>query len=188
MGKWLLYHAGDTKIPVPDLTRGRKNADLGQGFYTTSDRAFAERWARQEPGKPSFINTYSLDTEGLVLKTFSRDGEWACHILGNRAGREMEADRADVVIGPIANDTLFDVMGITAAGILTRNQVLSLLQVGPIYTQTVIRSALAASRLQWLGVQVLTPEKLLALKASLKEEEEKYLSAFSERMALLGLG
>ena len=40
-----LYHTGNVEIRVPDLLRGRKNADFGQGFYLTPDREFTYRWA-----------------------------------------------------------------------------------------------------------------------------------------------
>ena len=40
-----LYHTSDREIRNPDLPRGRKNADFGQGFYLTPDREFTYRWA-----------------------------------------------------------------------------------------------------------------------------------------------
>ncbi len=38
-----LYHTSTVEIRQPDIRRGRKNADFGQGFYLTPDRAFAVR-------------------------------------------------------------------------------------------------------------------------------------------------
>ena len=43
-----LYHAGRDEIREPDIYRGRKNADFGQGFYLTPDREFAYRWAYED--------------------------------------------------------------------------------------------------------------------------------------------
>ena len=34
-----LYHAGKEKIRKPDLHRGRKNADFGQGFYKAEQQS-----------------------------------------------------------------------------------------------------------------------------------------------------
>ena len=48
-----LYHTSDREIPRPDLARGRKNADFGQGFYLSPDREFAFRWA----GADAVVNT-----------------------------------------------------------------------------------------------------------------------------------
>ena len=39
-----LYHTGREEIREPDIRRGRRNADFGQGFYLTPDREFARRW------------------------------------------------------------------------------------------------------------------------------------------------
>ena len=40
-----LYHTSTLEIRKPDLYRGRKNADFGQGFYLTPDWEFCRRWA-----------------------------------------------------------------------------------------------------------------------------------------------
>ena len=46
-----LYHAGFQVIPSPDVRYGRKNADFGQGFYLTADKAFAQKCAREQKGR-----------------------------------------------------------------------------------------------------------------------------------------
>ncbi len=38
-----LYHTGFEEIRSPDLKRGRKSADFGQGFYLTPNAEFAGR-------------------------------------------------------------------------------------------------------------------------------------------------
>ena len=38
--KLVLYHTGYDVIKLPDLSIGRRNADLGPGFYTSVDRVF----------------------------------------------------------------------------------------------------------------------------------------------------
>ena len=51
-----LYHTGYLQIPEPDIHHGRKNADFGQGFYTTPDREFAYTWAREHKGSDTYVN------------------------------------------------------------------------------------------------------------------------------------
>lgn len=51
-----LFHAGYSEIKKPDVFYGRKNADLGQGFYTTDDRDFACSWAREKTGYEIVVN------------------------------------------------------------------------------------------------------------------------------------
>ena len=46
-----LYHAGPVIIQEPDIYRGRKNADFGQGFYLTSDEEFAGEMGSWNEGR-----------------------------------------------------------------------------------------------------------------------------------------
>ena len=122
-----LYHTSAVEIQKPDLSRGRKNADFGQGFYLTTEDGFARRWAQGGKGKQNFLNHYELDTEGLTLKRFERDEEWFSYLYANRAGAKDSLPEVDVVIGPIANDTIYDTQGIITSGFLSRDQALALL-------------------------------------------------------------
>ena len=93
----------------------------------------------------------------------------------------------DIVLGPVANDTLFNVLGITSAQLLKKEQVLSLLQVGPLYVQTAIRTPAALAHLKWLSASVLDEKTLQMQRETLRREEESYLSDFSKEMTRLGL-
>ena len=139
-----LYHTGKEEIRCPDIRRGRKNADFGQGFYLTPDRDFAYRWA----GADAVLNEYELDESGLLIHRFSRDEEWFDYIFQNRRARDRLS--ADIVIGPIANDTIFETFGIISSGFLKPADALKLLMVGPEYTQIAVKTEKAASRLQWM--------------------------------------
>ena len=52
-----LYHTSNVEIREPDITRGRRNADFGPGFYLTPDVEFTFRWA----GADAVVNEYELD-------------------------------------------------------------------------------------------------------------------------------
>ena len=96
-----LYHTGKTEIREPDIRRGRKNADFGQGFYLTPDLEFTYRWA----GPDAVVNEYEFDETGLLIHRFERDEDWFRYIFYNRRARDELT--ADVVIGSIANDTIW---------------------------------------------------------------------------------
>ena len=123
----LLYHTGPVEIRQPDIRYGRKNADFGQGFYLTPNIEFAEKWAKSGS---ACMNTYELNTEGLRVHRFDRDEEWFRYLSANRAGRPDSMPDADVIIGPIANDTLFDTLGILTSGYLSAEEALPLLMIG----------------------------------------------------------
>ena len=52
-----VYHAGYDEIKVPDIHRGRKNADFGQGFYVSDSYEFVGRWVREKRGADIIINS-----------------------------------------------------------------------------------------------------------------------------------
>ena len=83
----LLFHTGYAEIRKPDLRRGRKNADFGQGFYLTPDRAFSERWGRERKGESVHVNMYRLDLSGLRVYRFAREKAWSDYIFRNRRGQ-----------------------------------------------------------------------------------------------------
>ena len=167
-----LYHTSNVEIREPDIHRGRKNADFGQGFYLTPDLDFAQRWA----GPDMVVNEYELDEDGLQIHRFDRDEAWFDYIFHNR--RVVDGLVADVVIGPIANDTIFDTFGIISSGFLDPADAMKLLMIGPEYTQVAIKTEKAAGRLRWLRA-----EKIAKLDAELrKAEQDEYAAAFARVM------
>ncbi len=169
-----LYHASDRVIKMPDIHRGRKNADFGQGFYLTPDKEFALRWA----GEGAVVNEYIFDSSGLEICSFSREKDWFDYIFQNRRA----ADRldADVIIGPVANDTLYDTFGIITSGFLSPDEALRLLLIGPEYTQYAIKSQKAANQLKWTAAH--TVEDCNRYRDLVKEEEQAYQELFAEEM------
>ena len=172
----LLYHTGRLEIRKPDIHFGRKNADLGQGFYLTPDEAFARRWAKEQKDGQAVMNTYEMDLSGLKVFRFTRDLAWYDYLLANRSGRPDNLEN-DVIIGPIANDTLYDTLGIITSGFLSREEALKLLRIGPEYTQVVVKTEKAVQQLTWLSAQKLEEEETLHFQEVLKREQEAYQEA-----------
>ena len=177
-----LYHTGFLEIKEPDIYHGRKNADFGQGFYLTDDMEFSKRWAKERKGFSTICNTYELDTNGLLIKELKRDEEWFSYIYQNRNHRPDEWKEYDVIMGPIANDTIYDVMGIITSGFLREEEALRLLMIGPEYGQITIKSEKAVSQLQFLSSEVLTTECIANYREMVAKEEEAYQKLFAEEM------
>ena len=170
-GKYMkLYHTGKEEIRCPDIRRGRKNADFGQGFYLTPDKDFSYRWA----GEDAVINEYELDVSGLLIHRFNRDEEWFHYIFQNRRSRDHLS--ADIVIGPIANDTIFETFGMISSGFLKPADALKLLMVGPEYTQVAVKTEKAASQIRWIRSC-----KIAGMEPShRKAEQEAYDISFAQ--------
>ncbi len=164
-----LYHTGSAEIRNPDIRRGRKNADFGQGFYLSPDMDFAYRWA----GRDAIVNEYDLDESGLYIRRFRRDEEWFEYIFNNR--RAKDSLSADVVIGPIANDTIFETFGIISSGFLKTGDALKLLAVGPEYIQAAVKTEKAAGQLRWIRAVRIDQRD----NTSRKEDQEKYQADFA---------
>ena len=163
----ILYHTSDREIRYPDIHFGRKNADFGWGFYLTPDREFTYRWAREN----AVVNEYELDETGLQIHRFSRDVDWFQYIFHNR--RLQDNISTDVIIGPIANDTIFDTLGIVSSGFLKPDVAMKLLMIGPEYTQVALKTEKAAGQLKWIR-----SERIERLSGDLLKSEQE---AFQER-------
>ncbi len=168
----ILYHTSDREIRNPDIHHGRKNADFGCGFYLTPDRDFSCRWA----GDNAVVNEYELDEAGLEIHRFTRSPEWFQYIFNNR--RAKDSLSADVVIGPIANDTIFDTLGIMSSGYLKPENALKLLMIGPEYTQVAIKTEKAAEQLCFIRSDRI--ERMDGEQQ--KSEQDAYQEAFALEM------
>jgi len=129
----ILYHGTNTDFRQIRLNMSRVGKDFGFGFYLTTDKQVATRQAERkllQYGTGSkIVQSYYLDEqklEGLkVLRFDSYTEEWANFILLNRQNKERRSlHEYDVVIGPIANDTVgFQIRRYTE-GIITKAQFL----------------------------------------------------------------
>lgn len=172
-----LFHTGFQVIEKPDITIGRRNADFGQGFYLSENEEFSRRWARQRKGLTTYLNTYKLDTSRLNIKRLTGDEEWFGYICANRANKPDAFADYDVVIGPIANDTIYDTWGIITSGLLKEDQALRLLMTGPVYEQTAIKTEKAASLLQFTGAVKVNREEIAIYRETVRKEEQLFQDA-----------
>ncbi|MBR1559568.1 MAG: DUF3990 domain-containing protein [Clostridia bacterium] len=170
-----LYHTGAVAIPAPDIRHGRANADFGQGFYMTPDADFTYRWA----WKDAVVNEYDLALDGLRVRRFDRSAEWFDYIFANRRGRD--GLDVDVVVGPIANDTIFDTFGVLSSGFVAPADALELLMIGPEYVQVAVKTDRAAANLRWLGAKTVADVE--ARRALLRDEKADYSRRFAEHLA-----
>ncbi len=176
-----LYHVGYQTIEKPDIYFGRKNADFGQGFYMTIDKDFAFRWAKERNNQDIIVNMYDLNIEGLEMHTFIRDNSWYDYIYGNRNG-QTDYMTQDVICGPIANDIIYDTLGITTSGFLSKEMAMRLFMIGPEYKQVVIKTIKAAEHLRWISSNKIDKEELREYKKIMTKEEAEFQKLFAEEM------
>jgi len=127
-----LYHASTLCIEKPDVLHSRNMLDFGRGFYMTSIREqavrYAERFTRR--GKEAFVNEYELDddTPGFIVKSFSSyDEEWLDYVTICRKG-QIPKQAFDAVSGGIANDKVFNTVDLYFSGVISKDEALGRLK------------------------------------------------------------
>ena len=91
----ILYHGSNVLVSTPKILVTNRMLDFGAGFYTTSNRQQAVKWAktqtiRRRKGKP-IVSMYDFDEEKLdgisVCRFESADKEWLNFVADNRKGK-----------------------------------------------------------------------------------------------------
>lgn len=121
-----VYHGSTAIVERPIVSYGRDKLDFGKGFYVTTMREQAIKWARQlarrMPAAKPILNTYDLKEDWehyKVLRFSAYDGNWLDFIVANRKGEELWKSY-DLIEGGIANDKVFDTIEIYMSGQITK--------------------------------------------------------------------
>ena len=125
----IVYHGSTCEVRHPDITMSKTNLDFGRGFYMTSYREQAERWAKRKAMRrqsKAFLNIYELadDLSEYRILRFSKINEtWLDFICScRRGGNDYQA--FDIIQGPIADDDVFQCVNFYYRGIWTKEQTL----------------------------------------------------------------
>ena len=112
-----LYHGSNVSIEQIDLSRSKRGKDFGQGFYLNANPDQAMEMAARttrflNEGTP-ILSCFEFDEDeaiknGLNIKIFPEyTEEWAEFVVMNRKNNsDVPAHPYDIVIGPIADDTV----------------------------------------------------------------------------------
>lgn len=148
----IVYHGSYEIVSRPDIQHSYRNLDFGKGFYVTSVKEQAERWARRKAdilnGK-AIVNKYLMsdNMDGLSVKTFSSDlMEWIDFVCSCRDGGVLY-EQFDVIIGKVANDQVFRVVDMYKSGIWDKERALREVRVYPNYDQIALISQVAIDKL-----------------------------------------
>jgi hypothetical protein len=110
----LLYHGSSDTVASIDLSKGEANRDFGRGFYTTTVKIQAEKFAsikaKRSGKKFGVVSVYAYTpcAEVHIREFAGADFEWLTYVIVNRKARQANPlggyDAPDVVIGPVADD------------------------------------------------------------------------------------
>ncbi len=111
----ILYHGSIELVEKPEIRKGEVYLDFGVGFYTTTSKEQAERWARIKMRRNNtdkgFVSVYEFDLDSakkiLNIEEFgTADEKWLEFVVGNRRGAIVN-NIADLHIGPVADDSIY---------------------------------------------------------------------------------
>uniref|UniRef100_UPI0040576EA7 DUF3990 domain-containing protein n=1 Tax=Alistipes sp. TaxID=1872444 RepID=UPI0040576EA7 len=138
------YHGSTMAVRKPIVSRGRGKTDFGKGFYTTTSREQAEKWAqikrdRMGDEAHAIVSVFELDDAVLnnpAYHTRHFDGataEWLDFVVGNRRGEVHH--NFDLIMGPVANDRLYATITLYENGILDANAAIEQLNTHQLFDQ-----------------------------------------------------
>ncbi len=126
----IAYHGSTAEIRFPDLEHSKDFLDFGRGFYMTTYKDQAEKWAKRKATrteKTPVVNQYEVPEHwgNLKLCRFSETNEeWLDFVCACRNGSE-EYKTFDVIIGPVANDDVFKTVDMYLRGIWNKDRALA---------------------------------------------------------------
>ncbi|MCL2049166.1 MAG: DUF3990 domain-containing protein [Defluviitaleaceae bacterium] len=127
----IIYHGGTDIVENPLIMTANKGRDFGVGFYTTTIKEQAERWAKRQAlsrrAPHAIVNTYEYDTneKQLKIKTFGDYSmDWLDLVVSCRQNGSY-AHGYDIVIGKIANDDVGETVQAVVDGLTSKEFALS---------------------------------------------------------------
>ena len=101
----IIYHGSFTEVKYPEIRVHRFTKDFSWGFYCTKIKNQAEKWASKF--LTPVVNVYSIKNLNMLnIKCFDDYcDEWLEFVVECRSGG---VHSYDVVIGPMADDTIYD--------------------------------------------------------------------------------
>ena len=139
----IIYHGSTVSVEDPKILQSGRWLDFGPGFYATSNKEQAGRWAEIVATKRKagirVITEYEFDFDvakkELTIISFDKpDYEWLDFVCLNRSGR-IPSEPFDIAIGPVANDQVYTVVTLYEQGVLSKEAAIMELKVRELYNQ-----------------------------------------------------
>jgi len=138
-----IYHGSDVVVEKPEILQSSRLLDFGTGFYTTSRKEQAVRWAEKvsirNNTKKKLLSVYNFHLEkaknelNIIDFTYA-DEKWLDFVTANRRGKEI-LEEYDIVIGPVADDNVYLTIKLFETGVLDKDEALKRLKVEKLFDQ-----------------------------------------------------
>lgn len=111
-----LYHGSNVAVDYPKIIKANRTLDFGNGFYTTTSKEQACKWASikkiREQSNVAILNIYEINDNKIndkalkVLRFAEASEEWLNFVIENRLKINYQHD-FDIVQGPVADDRVY---------------------------------------------------------------------------------
>ena len=152
-----LYHGSLEVVEKPEIRQSNRTLDYGSGFYTTTDYAQAEQWAKRRLKNHkdgAYVNIYEIDIETVrkanTLWFDSPSEEWVDFVYSNRNDRNF-THKYDYVYGPVANDRVYAQFALYEAGLIDKQTLIRELKTYTLVDQLLFHTPYALRALTFVG-------------------------------------
>lgn len=188
-----IFHGSEKIIEHPIWGEGRKNNDLGIGFYCTESLELAKEWAVSSL-RDGFANKYTLDTKYLNILNLNSSAytilNWIAVLVEHRlfsittpvARRAksyliekfgVNVNAFDIVTGYRADDSYFDYAESFINNAISVEQLAQAMKLGKLGEQIVIKSKYAFTKLKYEGFEVAEQGKYYVHRKSRNDEANR---------------
>ncbi len=154
-----LFHGSNQVVKNPEIGFSTHKTDFGDGFYVTTSRMQAEKWAQKVFDRRSFgmpiVSVYLYEpSEKLETLIFDKpDHAWLEFVLSNRMGNHPHD--YDIVSGPVADDGVFDTLYAYMHGRITMDTAIKLLKTRKMDGQVSFHTSEAIKSLSFINSYVV---------------------------------
>ncbi len=158
----ILYHGSNVEVRKPRLLKFQRALDFGKGFYLTSDREQAVRWARRVKQRnrsgDACVNAYEVDDTALgrfrVLAFPAPDASWLRFVVSNRRHGDT-SDGWDIIHGPVADDQTSAVIDFYLSGVYDEDEAVRRLLPQKLSDQWAFKTEQAIALLRFVEVAMI---------------------------------
>ncbi|MBQ6504922.1 MAG: DUF3990 domain-containing protein [Flexilinea sp.] len=137
----IIYHGTTMIIKSPDVFHSYRNLDFGKGFYVTTVKKQAERWAFRKAemtfSSTGIVNVYQMKDilPGISVKSFPDDlNEWIDFVCACRDGSLIYKEY-DMIKGKVADDQVYRVVNLYRTGVWDKKRAIEEMKPYDIYDQ-----------------------------------------------------
>lgn len=159
------YHGGTEAVIMPEIRDRLHAPDFGRGFYATASEEQAVRWAKRvrlaRKAKEAVVTIFdisALDADGLSVKVFDGVSEaWFDAVISCRSGNDVFSG-FDVVIGPVANDNVYQTIRFFETGVYSKEEAMRRLLAERLFNQIVFKTSGSLRILRYVSHSVVAVE------------------------------